>query len=86
MRRREFLGVLGGAAASWPLAAHSQQPGMPVIGFLNIGSPETWANYLAGFKQGLGQRFSNNFSFKTWRHLQFFSNGTKVHCRPAIVG
>src|SRR5690348_14154088 len=54
MRRREFLGILGGAAASWPLPGFAQGKG-PLVGFLNSASPETYRFNADSFREGLAR-------------------------------
>jgi len=53
--RRELLAALGGAAVAWSLTARAQQPAMPVVGFLNSGTREGFAHFLAAFHQSLNQ-------------------------------
>jgi putative tryptophan/tyrosine transport system substrate-binding protein len=55
LRRRQFITLLGGAGLAWPLAARTQQAGMPVVGYLEPGFPEEMALRLAAFRKGLGE-------------------------------
>jgi putative tryptophan/tyrosine transport system substrate-binding protein len=92
MRRRDFVKVTG-AAIAWPLAGHAQQPTMPVIGFLNSGSPAERAPLVSAFRQGLketgyieGQTVSIEYRFAEGRYDRLSSLASDlVHREVAVI-
>ena len=86
MRRREFMALLGGAGAAWPLAARAQQP-IPTVGFLDLRSADVVGERLRGFRQGLkdnGYVEGDNVTIVyRWAENQIGRWAGSAHFRPS---
>jgi ABC-type uncharacterized transport system substrate-binding protein len=92
MRRREFITLIGGVAAGWPLSARAQQAPMPVIGFLHPLSPDTYADRLRAFHSGLkdsgfveGENVTIAYRWAGGRTDQLLALATELVRRPVSV-